>query len=288
MNNYFLIALSTLFFLITSCADPSPIYFSHPIGKQVSNFDSTMIGNFVDFENFGIKESVKENYEISGSEISLKSISDDSKNLKDSSEIIKNSDYDEDLEENLVTDEYNEVEVAEDDKTGLLKQNNQLELNPIYSSLKLDKLRDIIDSGISWGMYNISPKKITFIGIDDNTGKNYKSVIVELNQSTTLTKYLGNFYLNFKTPYGWEILQIEKWHENYLSFNFIFPNKYNVDSNSEKELLSSVKYLYPNLKTVKNNDNKIVGFKTKTKPKEVIKLFNNKNEILHYELYKWD
>ena len=283
MNNNFLMILSALFFLITSCADPSPIYFSHPIGKQVSSFDSTMIGNFVDYESFGIKESVKENYVISGSEISLKAVSDDSKNINDSAEIDNHNDNDEDL----VTDQYNEVEVAEEDNTDLLQQNNLLELNPIYSSLKFKDISNYMkDSGTSWGMYNISPKKITVIGINDSTGKNYKSVIVELNQSTTLTKYLGNFYLNFKTPYGWEILQIERWHGNYLSFNLIFPNNYNVDSNSEKELLFSVKYLYPNLKTVKSKNNKIVGFKAKTKPKEIVKLFNNKNEILNFELHK--
>ena len=48
--------------------------------------------------------------------ISLKSISDDSKNLKDSSEIIKNSDYDEDLEENLVTDESMRCRIIDEDE----------------------------------------------------------------------------------------------------------------------------------------------------------------------------
>ena len=44
---------------VASCKTPVPIYFNQPIGKSVNGFDSTMIGNFVHEDYFGIDKEVK-------------------------------------------------------------------------------------------------------------------------------------------------------------------------------------------------------------------------------------
>jgi hypothetical protein len=255
---------------VASCKTPVPIYFNQPIGKSVNGFDSTMIGNFVHEDYFGIDKEVKKMFVINGLEISFKT----PENKQPLAEL-ENEEMDEGTD--MIDKEEKNNEFSKENS----EENQLLDLNTAYPNIKLNEQ----DSLIIFSYYNISPKKITSIGID-SSGKNYANVILEFNESVILTKYLDKYYINLKSAFGWEIMQVEKWHDNYLSFNMFHPTNYNDSCKTEKEFLSSIKNLYPNLKVIKNKENKIVGVKAKTKPEKILKLFQMQDETLKYELFK--
>ena len=293
-----------------SCTSPVPIYFNQPIGKSVNGFDSTMLGNFVNVDYFRVDKEVKKKFEIDGLEISFK-IPEDTEPLTEGEEIsvpLAEGEYEEmaeSIEEIFDQEEKNnevedstwlllgisskereeEIQKEYDDiKNENSEENQLLDLNLTYPKIKLG-FGEVKDSAIIFSYYNIAPKKITAIGID-STGKNYANIILEFNESIILTKYLDEYYINSKSDFGWEIMQVEKWHDNYLSFNMFSPTNYNDSCKTEKEFLSSIQYLYPNLKAIENKENKIVGVKAKTKPKKILKLFQMQDETFKYELFK--
>ena len=73
--------------------------------------------------------------------------------------------------------------------------------------------------------------------------------MLEFNESIILTKYLDKYSLIQNRLMAGEIMQVEKWHDNFLSFNMLALVDYNDSCKTEKEFLSSIKYLYPNFES---------------------------------------
>ena len=259
---------------VVSCKQPLPIYFNQPIGKSVNGFDSTMIGNFVEADYFGIDKEVSELFVIDGLKISFKIPEEIEQKLgREDEKIIDGTDI---------------IEYDDEIKEESSEKNQLLDLNSTYPHIEAAMAKggkELKDSKKLFSYFNISTKKITAVGID-SVGKNYTNTVLEFNESIILTKYLDKYYINSKSAYGWEIMQVEKWHDNFLSFNMLALVDYNDSCKTEKEFLSSIKYLYPNLKVIKNKENKIIGVKAKTKPEKILKLFQMPDESLKYELFK--
>lgn len=258
--------------LATSCKPPLPIYFDAPIGIKVQGFDSSITGNYVPLKDIiekGTKE-FSEKYTIKYDKILPKdtgTVKVNSKNINDE-----------------------EIKTILDTTHNVLK-NEQKEKNCdslfksicTFNKLFFEKIASHINQSKSpepkVGMIHISYDRILYIAAD-SVGNNYSDTLLTLNPEILLTKYSGNYFLNYKTTYGWEIMQMELWENNFLSIRPFYFTNYNNCTENISALTASTKNIYPDLMPILNKEKKIIGFKAKLKSKLLKEKFKKSEEVI--------
>jgi len=132
-------------------------------------------------------------------------------------------------------------------------------LNPLSIAM-VDSAADVIDKTykIAFAFIKISKNKISII-IRDSLTNNHDVLLVQLNEKTKLTTYSDDYYLNFKTPFGWEYLKIESWNKgDFLNMVPFYFTNYNDKTGDVSVFLKSTSDIYPDLKAV-YNDEKIIS-----------------------------
>ncbi len=273
---YFLFFIS-FSFLVTSCKPPLPVYFDKPIGTQVQGFDTAVIGNYIPLEDVldkGAKE-FSEKYIVKYDKI-----------------VPRNADIS--LDMNGTNVNYNDVKAIMGTTADSTKKDNAKSCDSLFKSLcafnelTSAKLGSILDkkgqAKTVAGMVKITYDRVLFISLD-SAGKNRRDTLLLLGPALMLTKYSDKYFLNFKTPFGWEILQMDIWENKFLSARLFYFTNYNDCAATEAELTSSTQTIYPGLKPIQNAEKKVVGFKAMLDPKILLEKFKRSEEsVLLYRI----
>lgn len=262
--------LYCLLLLAASCKPPLPIYFDAPIGTKIQGFDTLISGNYLPLDDIveKVENEFAEKYAIKYDKIILKNISYLEEKRNDIS-------YEE-IKDIIGTKQGNE---KKDEKNCDSIFNELCDFNKLISVetiLRIDKIRT---KRPVVGIMKITYDRIIFIGVD-SLGNNMHDTLLSLNESIILTKYSGKYFVNFKTNFGWEIMQLDLWEGKYLSVRPFYFTGYNECSKTASELAGSIKKIYPNLFPVFNSDKKIIGFKGRMNPKLLIEKFKKSEAIL--------
>ena len=129
------------------------------------------------------------------------------------------------------------------------------------------------------GIVKITYDRIFFIAVD-SLGNNLRDTLLSLSPTVLLTKYSGKYFLNFKTPFGWEILQMDMWENKFLSARPFYFTDYNDCSKNISELTASTKNIYPNLKPILNKEKKVIGYKAVLNTKLLLDKFKKSEETV--------
>ncbi|MEK6616671.1 MAG: hypothetical protein AABZ32_11290 [Bacteroidota bacterium] len=258
--------------LAVACKPPLPVYFDTPLGTKVQGFDTTIAGNYIlldDVIDKGTKE-FSDKYKVKYDKILLR-------DTGFSLEVNNGKDVN-----------YNDVKNILDVKN----DSGKMELSPkncdsifhsfcFFNELISSKLGTDIDrkapSKLMAGMVKITYDKIFFIAVD-SLGNNSRDTLLSLSPSVLLTKYSGNYFLNFKTEYGWEIMQMNIWENKFLSARPFYFTGYNDCAQNVSELTSSTKNIYPNLKPILNKEKKVIGYKAVLNSKLLLDKFKKSEE----------
>lgn len=284
MKNFFYFLLSfspigrigvgfLLFF--ASCKPPLPVYFDQPIGTKVQGFDTAIAGNYIlldDVIDKGTKE-FSEKYKVKYDKI-LPLAADTSFSFESNGKDIN----------------YDDVK----DLLGVKNDSGKIELNKkecdsIFSSfcsfneLISSKLGSDIDkTGPAKpvaGIVKIAYDRIFFIGVD-SLDNNLRDTLLQLDAKIHLTKYSGKYFLNFKTPFGWEIMQMDVWENKFLSVRPFYFRDYDDCAKNVSALTISTKNIYPNLKPIINSEKKVIGFSAVLAPKLLLEKFKKSEETV--------
>ena len=271
---YFLFFLS-LSILATSCKPPLPVYFDKPIGIQVQSFDTLIAGNYIPLDDVidkGTKE-FSEKYKIKYDKI-----------------LSVKADTAFSIDVNGKEMNYEEVK----DILGVKKDSGKIELKAqncdsifhslcSFNELISAKLTSDIDkknpSKPVAGIIKISYDRVFFISVD-SLGNNMRDTLLTLSSKITLTKYSGKYFLNFKTPYGWEIMQLDIWENKFLSVRPFYFTGYDDCAQNISQLTASTKSIYPNLSPIQNSEKKVIGFKAMLNPRMLLDKFKNSEELI--------
>lgn len=254
-----------------SCKSPLPVYFDFPIGTKVQGFDTLISGNYIPLDDVldkGTKEfSAK--YSVGYDKILLKNISAETNG--------KEVNYEEIKDIIGVEKDSGKTEISAE------KCDSVLASFCYFNELASTKLgRKIDKAGPSKphaAMVKISYDRVFFIGID-SIGKNSRDTLLSLNANTLLTKYSGKYFLNFKTEYGWEIMQMDVWENKFLSVRPFYFTNYDGCAASVSELTASTKNIYPNMKPALNKERKLIGYNAAMNPKLLLDAFKKSESVI--------
>ena len=264
-NRFFLCLLLTACCLLalSSCTPPIPIYFDKPLGIKVQGFDTIISGNYLPLDDILDKSvsAFSDRYTIKYDKIILKDTG---------SSIEKGKDINYEEIKDIVSTKDSppaQKEVKCDSSIALF---NKLAVD--FFGPRQESRNDV--AGIIKIMYD----KVISIVID-STGSNYYDTLVRLDTTALLTKYSGKYFLNFKTPFGWEIVQMEVWENKFLSARPLYFTHYDQCAQTPLALTASTKNIYPNLVPIVKNK-KVVGFKAVLNPKLLLEAFKRSEETL--------
>lgn len=277
MRTIFLIIIVTS---LASCKDPLPVYFDKPLGEKESFFSENIQGYYYildDIINEGKKKAFG-NYILKEGKITI----------MDTSSILNASKY-------RNADSTNDETVPSFSNDTSVSAHPE-ETNEFYQIVRLNKLSfayldTIINSidhknKIVFGFLKITSDKISLLHID-SLGRNYETTLWELGEQLKLSSYRGTNYLNFKTPFGWEIVQIDEWDKgNYLNFRPFYFTDYDDKTGNANSFLKSTQTIYPNLKPIYNSEKFIIGLKGKIHPALLAEKF--KKSELNFVFLKVD
>lgn len=248
----------TLFVLIfASCKSPLPIYFDKSIGDNLTEFPKSMQGYYYgldDLVNEG-KQKYSVNYRLNNGIISI----------YDSTQKVQEVEPEE------------SVNVADTVKPLPVEEPNEFYKIADLNSIGLKFIDDTLGKGkkIEYGYIKISKNLISFTYLD-SLHENHEAALLKLNENLKLTSYSGDYYLNLKTSFGWELIQIVSWNDKaYLNFTEFYFTNYDDKTGDEKVFLKSTENIYPNLKPIYNAEHKIIGLKAKTNPEKIERAFKN-------------
>ncbi|MFH1004163.1 MAG: hypothetical protein V1781_01490 [Bacteroidota bacterium] len=252
-----------LFYLLSvcifySCKSPIPVYFDKSIGTKIQGFDTIIAGNYFFVENVldkGIEE-FNEKYTVKYDKIILRDTAISTE---------KN-------EKEISHEEIKEL-IGRGDSTRIKKEINCDSSISAFNELVIVKLSQK-NTTLNYkdGIAKIAYDKVIVIGID-STGVNYYDTLIRLNNNVLLTKYSGKYFLNLKTPFGWEIAQLEIWEKDFLSIRPFYFTNYNECAKTVAELTASTKNIYPDMKPILNKNKKVIGFKAMMVPKLLLNGF---------------
>ena len=269
---YFLFFIS-ISLLAVSCKPPLPVYFDAPIGTKVQGFDTTISGNYIPLDDVidkGTRE-FSDKYKVKYDKI-----------------LPKDTGLSMEVNEKDVNyDDVNKILGVKNDsgKIGFNKKDcdSIFSLLCSFNELISAKLGSRIDkmgpSKPKAGMIKITYDKIFFIATD-SIGNNSRDTLLSLGPSILLTKYSGNYFLNFKTEYGWEIMQMDIWENRFLSARPFYFTGYDNCAKNVPELTASTKNIYPGLKPILNKEKKVIGYKAVLNPKLLLDKFEKSEETV--------
>jgi hypothetical protein len=270
MKIFFIFSFLSSFFF--SCKPPLPVYFDKPIGTKVQGFDTLIAGNYIPLDDV-IEKGTKEfsdKYVVKYDKI----ISKDTNFSVETNG--KEINYDE-LKNIIGTKkDSNKIEINEKNCDSIF--NSFCSFNKLIST-QLGASLDKKGSNPKAGMIKISFDRIFFISVD-SAGKNSRDTLVSLGQKIILTKYSSNYFLNFKTPFGWEILQMDIWEEKFLSCRPFYFTNYDDCAKNISELIASTRNIYPDLLPIRNPERKVIGFTAKLNSKLLIDKFSQSQEVV--------
>ncbi|MBI3500708.1 MAG: hypothetical protein HY063_02850 [Bacteroidetes bacterium] len=240
--------------LAYSCKPPVPVYFDKPIGIKIQGFDTTLAGNYFPLDDILDKSihEFSEKYEIRYDKIIFKNKNSIKPNEKEIN-------YDE-IKELIGKDSSKEKKEIKCDSS-LAK----------FNKLAVDKMESEKSAHDVAGIIKIMYDKAIAISVD-SAGVNHYDTLAKLDMNTVLTKYSGKYFLNFKTPFGWEILQMETWEEKFLSVRPFYFTSYDNCAQTVAALTASTKNIYPGLNPVVL-DKKVIGFRASMNPKLILEAF---------------
>ena len=276
----FLIVASSL----VSCKAPLPVYFDKPSGVLVDTFPANMQGNYYladDIYKRGIT-SMQEKYIIQDGKVVLKE--------KDSMQQV----IDSVLSYNDKNDTAKTVESVDTTTSIASIEESAVERCKKYTKFNEVQILNVfgpIDSitknkKIAFAFVKINTKSIYLI-LCDSVGDNYETELYHLNEKIQLSYYSDDYYLNLKTPFGWEIMQIKIWEKGQqIAFTPFLSSSYDENAAEAKTFVKSTTTIYPKLKPIYDKDHMIVGMKAKMNPKIVKEIFKKMDSM--FELLKVD
>lgn len=266
-----------------SCKAPIPVYFDKPSGERVDTFPSEMQGNYYladDIFKRGIA-SIEEKYIIKNGKVVLKE--------KDSMQQVIDSVLRYDAKNDTIKTVDTIDTIANSTE---VKEETLADPFTKYTKLNAVQIIDVfgpIDSitknqKIVFGFVKIDTKSI-YLVMSDSLGNNYETELYHLNEKIQLSYYSDDYYLNLKTPFGWETMQIKVWEKGQqLAFIPFLSSSYNENAPDAKTFIKSTGSVYPKLKPIYDEEHMIVGMKAKMNPKIVKEIFKEKDSM--FELLK--
>lgn len=256
--------------VFTSCTPPLPVYFDAPLGVKVQGFDTLIAGNYIPLDDViekGTKE-FREKYKVKYDKIIPAGT---------------------DTARGGIETTYEAVKDILGTKKDSAKAGEALSCDSIFNSfcafnpLAVVKLSSALEregkAKPGAAMLKIAYDRIFYIKAD-SLGNNIRDTLLSLSESVRLTKYAEKYFLNFKTPFGWEIMQLEIWENKFLSLRPFYFTGYNYCAKDAAELTASTRNIYPNLTPVLNPAKKVIGFRAALNPKMVMDKFSRSEAVV--------
>lgn len=261
-------SLLFIFALLASCKAPLPVYFDKPVGIQKDSFPEFIQGNYYPMEEVVSKglENFESKFYIKNGKIELR----DTSKIEVKEEITE-----------IIKVDSTSANSGKDTLTPV-EENNFYKIAQLNSLTvaHLDTEADSIDKSkkIAFAFIKISRNAISLV-IRDSSADNHEVNLVKLGENIKLSYYSEDYYLNFKTLYGWEYLKIESWNKGeFLNIIPFYFTNYNDKTGDVKVFLKSTAEIYPDLKPVYNDSHIIIGVKAVSNPKVVKEKFKNSED----------
>jgi hypothetical protein len=269
---FYLLPTAYCLLFFSSCKPSLPVYFDKPIGTKVQGFDTTIAGDYILLEDvldkgtkdFSAKYTVK--YDKIVPKDTGVSIEENGKDLnyEDVKNIIR------------VKKDSGKIELNTRNCDSIFHSFcsfNEMSSDKMYSGIN----KDGREKNTITGVIKITYDRIFVISID-SAGKSYTDTLLSLGSSVLLTQCSGKYFLNFKTQYGWEIMQLDVWENKFLSARPFYFTSYDNCSKTAAELTASTKNIYPNLKPLLNAEKKVIGFKAHLDEKVIMEKFKKSEQ----------
>lgn len=267
LTGRFFLGYLILFFFLTSCKPPVPVYFDRPVGVRVQGFDSTLTGNYIPLEDVLEKgqREFSERYVVRYDRIYKRGSEPAPANANIPYQEMKN------MAGEITIKDTCHPPYPQVNCDCLLETFVRFnELAPAEVSKKIERAGQPKPAA---AMVQIVYDRVFIITID-SAGQTRKDTLLTLGPDLWLTRFAGKHFLNFRTPEGWEIVQLEVWEGNFLSIRPFYFTSYNECSRNPAELTASMKDIYPNMKPWSQNG-KIVGYKATMNPQALIQKFKS-------------
>ena len=256
--------------LLYSCQDPMPVYFDKPVGAFCDSFPAFMRGNYFLVDNDAILRSALDNgkFEVINDTIffseKLKRKNDSIYRIKRVKDSIENLNVKDTASKN-----YNFLsDTTSMSPKDLDMKMNQLAFERRENDSDLFRRKTIFSyfqfTGNAWLIHSI-----------DSSGMNYVDTFLRLGKNVKLGVYKEKYFLNFKTPDGYELIVFEQCREKLLCMQPIYLLKYPGNGKDEKEMLEFLGHYYPDPKAVHNKEGIFAGIRVKTDPKKILKLLRS-------------
>jgi len=260
-------------FVWTSCKEPAPIYFNRPIGKLAIEFDESLQGGYFNLDDLMERgwDGLMEQIESEGDSILMEEFQERMESALNPPEVPDTCQLDEVTRDSSSQDKLK--------KPSLVKTEDSLAINFNRTAYEViyGWMVSYIDEA-KYYAYVLSKNKLQIFTID--TTENINSyTLIELSDTLKLTTYADRYFLNFKTPLGWEILQIQEL-EGILYFKAIGRAVYNSDASPQdiKSLEASMSSYYKNLRPIFDDDGQVIGFKARLRTRKLIETFDEKEK----------
>lgn len=255
--------------LITACYENAPVYFPRPLGRPADGFDESFHGVYFDLNNITEDwlDEMGERIETEG----------DSALMEEFASRLGITDREEDPSAQQGVANKNEETESTQRKSRRQKTEDSLaiEFNPSVSEIISSAAASYLDHA-NYYAYKLDENELRLFIVDTHDTIN-SYPLIQLSDSVKLTTYDDRYFLNFGTPLGWEIIQIQQIAPDILAFKAIgAPVSTDPPPRDLESLEESVEDYYRYLRTLVDEDGQVVGFRARLRKRKVIETFDTK------------
>lgn len=240
--------------LMTACYENAPVYFNRPLGRPAEGFDESFRGVYFDLDDM-TQDWMREWGEKIESE-------------GDSALFEKF------LERMGVYDQ--EKDTASAPGKNVSNQDTlPIRFNEPVSETILGRAASYKDN-VKYSAFVLGKVDLKFFTVD-TTDSVHSYPLIQLSDTVKLTTYGDRYFLNFRSPLGWEIVQITQVDSGLVVFKAVrAPVLTDPPPNDLKSLEAAVDEHYPNLRAIVGEDDHVVGFKARLSNRKVLETLDKK------------
>ncbi|MFQ6615917.1 MAG: hypothetical protein ACE5HZ_04020 [Fidelibacterota bacterium] len=255
---------------ITACYEDAPVYFNRPLGRPAGGFDESFKGVYFDLDGVtqdwldGLGETIESQGDsaVIGEFLETLGFGEQEKDTVSVSGT--------EFRQGRTSRQRTETSAGDATEDSLVMSFNQ-SVSQIISDAASSSRQDAKYYAYVFGRTGLQLFTV------DSTDIIRSNPLIQLSDTVQLTTYADRYFLNFRTPLGWEIIQVKQVTGDIVAFQAITASVSTDPSPKDlKALEASVTNTYRNLRAIVDDDGHVVGFRARLRNRQVIETFDSK------------